>query len=975
MNMQQTRVPAVLLFLLTTLGVLAQVPFDQASYDAWKAAAVGVPEPIVITPDMLDDAMAGQRNTCDCWIEPDASYITINNNSQWNATGFNNADDGSHGPINLPFPFQLYGLNQATAFININGNISFGQTYTTFTSTGFPVNGPAIVAPFWADVDLRGNAGPGNNTVRYKVTPTALYVNWVGVGYYNQQVDKLNNFQVIITNGTDPVVPGGANVSFCYGNMSWTTGSASGGSNGFGGTPATVGPTVEMGSTSSSSGASTSRAWPMTGPSATPMAWTGWTTSSSLRHRHQHRQRAPVVASQTVCDSLILCVGELANLDMVFLSPEPDQITNITFSAPTLSNFTVVSNTSGVSAAMEVEFTPLPVDAGFHEITFEATDNGTPAMTSTYTVVVQVQQGFEFDPAELTVCQNGPPVDLLGAFPGAPPGGDWTGPTGNAHSSTLTPATDLAGDYLYAMGSGTSCASTGLVTVSILDPPDAGTDATLAICTTDAPLALFPLLGGTPDTTGSWSGTTGAPFPGNYDPAIHPGGVYTYVVPGFGPCGNDTATVTVQRVLAQSAGTDASLTLCMDAPLLTMLGALGGTPDSTGTWSGPAGPVPSGTFDVNSDPVGVYTYTVSPAAPCPAQSATLTLATDPLPNAGIDATVVRCADAAVVPLFPLLGPGTDQGGVWQYPTGQLQSGTLDPAVDPSGNYLYIATGIGACAHRVDTAVVAVTINPLPEVDFTAEPVAGCAPLAVSLQNTTPPQYAGGQCTWTFGDGSSGPGCGTVTHWYQDPGSYSVTLTVTTPEGCTDALFRPGLILVEPAPLADFQFSPNPGTELNNTVWFFNDDPHAVAYAWTVNGELFGTASTVQYTFNNVIGDEYEVCLRVEDRYGCVDSVCQIVPIVITTIFVPNAFTPDGDGVNDVFRPIFMDVDPTQHELQIFDRWGQLVWRTTDPNEGWDGRHRDGGPVLPQGVYVWRLATLPSFTADKVERIGTVTLLK
>jgi gliding motility-associated-like protein len=954
----------------------AQVPNDQATYDAWKATQLGEPEPIIITPDMLDGGMAGQRSTCDCWIEPDASYTTINNSSQWNATGFNNADDGSHGPINLPFPFQLYGLNQTTAFININGNISFGQTYTTFTSTGFPVTGPAIVAPFWADVDLRGNAGPGNNTVRYKVTPTALYVNWIGVGYYNMQVDKLNNFQVIITNGTDPAVPGGANVSFCYGDMAWTTGSASGGSGGFGGTAATVGANRGNGVDFIQFGRFNQPGMAYDGPFGANDG-VDWLDDKFFYFSTDIATGnvPPVVASQSVCDSLILCVGELANLDMVFLSPEPDQITVADFVAPTLSNFTIVTNTSGVSAQIEVEFTPLPADVGFHEITFTATDNGTPPMTTTYSVVVQVQQGFEIDPAELAVCQNGPVVDLLDVLSGAPPGGEWTTPSGDAHSGTLDPSTDAPGDYLYAIGAGLSCASTGLVSVSIQPPPNAGTDATVSICTTDDAIELFPLLGGAPDANGSWINPNGQPFTTDYDPATHIGGAYRYIVPGVGPCANDTATVMVERIQAVDAGLDATLTLCMDATPLEMLGALGGNPDGTGTWTGPAGPVPSGIFNVDTDPVGEYTYTMTAAAPCPSQSSTLTLATDPLPNAGGDATVVRCADAAMVPLFPLLGAGTDVGGQWQHPTGQVHSGTLDPAADPSGEYLYIVTGIGACAHRVDTAVVAVTVNPLPEVDFMAEPLAGCAPLEVTLENTTPPQYAGGECTWNFGDGSSGPGCGTVTHWYQDPGVYSVTLTVTTPEGCTDDLFMPGLILVEAPPEAVFLFSPNPGTELNNTIRFFNEDPRAILFEWTVDGVPFGAERNAEYTFNNVIGDEYEVCLRVEDRYGCEDSHCRIVPIVIPTIFVPNAFTPDGDGLNDVFRPVFVDVDPEHHELMIFDRWGDLVFRTTDPNEGWDGRHRRGGPILPQGVYVWRLTTLPRYTADKVERTGTVTLLK
>ncbi|MBK9074774.1 MAG: hypothetical protein IPL77_07275 [Flavobacteriales bacterium] len=169
-----------------------------------RACAAFAPDPYV---------QRGGGATCDCWITPDASYTTIDNNSQWDASGFHNADDGSYGPIMLPFQFYLYGSFYNVAYININGNVSFGAYYGTFSSTGFPFNGYTMAAPFWADVDLRG-PGVTNNIVQYKVTPTAMLVNWTNVGYYNSMTDKVNTFQLVITEGTDPLVPNGANVSF-----------------------------------------------------------------------------------------------------------------------------------------------------------------------------------------------------------------------------------------------------------------------------------------------------------------------------------------------------------------------------------------------------------------------------------------------------------------------------------------------------------------------------------------------------------------------------------------------------------------------------------------------------------------------------------------------------------------------------------------------------------------------------------------
>jgi gliding motility-associated-like protein len=218
-------------------------------------------------------------------------------------------------------------------------------------------------------------------------------------------------------------------------------------------------------------------------------------------------------------------------------------------------------------------------------------------------------------------------------------------------------------------------------------------------------------------------------------------------------------------------------------------------------------------------------------------------------------------------------------------------------------------------------------------------------------------------------------CGTLAHTYTDPGSYAVTLTVTTPQGCTDQLTQPGAVLVQPAPKATFVWTPNPGTELNSNLYFSATDPYATTFAWDFAGLGSSDARQVYHEFQNEFGDTYDVCLQVWDRYGCTDTLCQVVPIVVPSLFTPNAFTPDGDGKNEVFFPVTADMVDEEHELLVFDRWGELIFQTTDARKGWDGRAMSGGDVLPQGVYVWRLVERKAFTADKAAWFGTVTLLK
>lgn len=148
-------------------------------------------------------------------------------------------DDGSSvAPIPLGFAFNFCGNIYTEVYINNNGNLTFGAPLGTFTPFAFPSVGPPMIAPFFADVDTR-NLQSG--IVRYRSTGTRFTVTWSCVGYFNQKVNRLNTFQVILSNGFDPLVGIGHNVCFCYGNMSWTTGDVSGGTNGLGGTPATVG--------------------------------------------------------------------------------------------------------------------------------------------------------------------------------------------------------------------------------------------------------------------------------------------------------------------------------------------------------------------------------------------------------------------------------------------------------------------------------------------------------------------------------------------------------------------------------------------------------------------------------------------------------------------------------------------------------------------------------------------------------------
>jgi Nidogen-like/HYR domain len=155
-------------------------------------------------------------------------------------------DDGSSPLVNLPFAIDFFGNTYNTAYVNNNGNITFNGPLSTFTPSNIVNVRTPLIAPFWADVDTRGQ---GSQPVQYGAISAgatqvnghpAFCVNWVNVGYYSSGTDKLNSFQLLLVDRSD-VDPGDFDIVFNYDKVQWETGSASGGSGGLGGSSARVG--------------------------------------------------------------------------------------------------------------------------------------------------------------------------------------------------------------------------------------------------------------------------------------------------------------------------------------------------------------------------------------------------------------------------------------------------------------------------------------------------------------------------------------------------------------------------------------------------------------------------------------------------------------------------------------------------------------------------------------------------------------
>lgn len=156
-------------------------------------------------------------------------------------------DDGSTGLVNIGFNINFFGSNYSSLYVNNNGNTTFTGRLSTYTPFGITGGSMPMLAPFFADVDTRNAASAmvqyGQDIIGGR---NAFGVNWINVGYYSTQADKLNSFQLVMIDRSD-IASGDFDFEFNYDQILWETGSASGGSGGFGGTPAHAGWTNGIG--------------------------------------------------------------------------------------------------------------------------------------------------------------------------------------------------------------------------------------------------------------------------------------------------------------------------------------------------------------------------------------------------------------------------------------------------------------------------------------------------------------------------------------------------------------------------------------------------------------------------------------------------------------------------------------------------------------------------------------------------------
>lgn len=548
-------------------------------------------------------------------------------------------------------------------------------------------------------------------------------------------------------------------------------------------------------------------------------------------------------------------------------------------------------------------------------------------------------------------CLSDPSTNLSATFPG----GTWNG-TGitNTTTGTFDPATAGLGTH-QIIYTAPGCGSSDTIQVVVNDVFDATITPAGPFCASNANTFLVAA-----DPGGTWSGPGIVnASTGEFSPSTAGAGTHTITYTIGGGCG-DTQTTNIQVIADADATINPAGPFCITDPALNLTAVQTG-----GVWSGTGiTSAANGTFNPATAGTGTHTITYTISGVCGDTQTTDIIVTDTIAST-ITPAGPYCLDHAAVNLT-----AANPGGTWSG-TGitNANTGTFDPAVSGPGSFVITYTIGGNCGTTSTTTIV---VNDLPAVSFTVDNASGCTPVQFTVTNTSTP--VGTNCSWSVNGNPVSSGCASYSDTYVIPGCYDISLETTDANGCTSSATVVDMVCVYAIPNADFDWGPTDATVLDPVINFTNQSTGASSYEWNFAGLDSSNAVNPSFTFPDNEAGSYDVCLTATSPNGCQDSICKIIVIYDEfLVYVPNAFTPDGDGVNDIFMPIVSGHDPKAYEFMIFNRWGELIFSATSSQVGWDGTYK--GVMSKEDVYVWKLKLKREYDGEKKVYYGHVSLLK
>ncbi len=603
---------------------------------------------------------------------------------------------------------------------------------------------------------------------------------------------------------------------------------------------------------------------------------------------------------------------------------------------------------------------------GAYTYTF-ISNNACPNDAATVQLTVELPPFVSGD-EQLDLCYAGGEMDLNALSGGLPAGGDWT-LNATPINSPVSAAMAQSGSYLYTFEAGAVCGTlTFELDLTLVEPLSAGDGAVLNVCSNAEPFNPETVLtNASPGGTWLFNGTPADDL--TFDPSQNTSGVYTYVIPAIGPCpGQESAIeVIVDEGFAFSAGPD--LEVC----------------SMEGDVSFGINLCTNCTYDWTPSNLLENATTATPTFNVPFASQTTTYTFSVIASNG----VCQVTDEVVFTVHPtptlfVSGPSTlcdNETGLWNGAGAPelvwTVEGDEEPNVgssiqiNPSENFTLSLTGTNEFG-CTNTTSFEVNVFESPSFDFVSPSADDCAPIAISL-DLPPSDNPDLTLSWML-DGSQYTQ-NTLVELSQ-AGVYDLTLLVESTNGCANAYTTDAAIQVYPTPLPSFTYAPETLSALNPLVNFQNLTQDDADFVWDFGGMDESTAFSPSYLFPELPDMGYRVCLEATNSFGCFAESCQDLYFPgELLVYVPSAFTPDNDNLNEVFKPIVTGFEPETYRFSIYNRWGEQIFTTDNPNAAWNGSVNGGDYYAPNGAYVWTVEVTDAYSAERRQLKGHVTLIR
>jgi gliding motility-associated-like protein len=311
---------------------------------------------------------------------------------------------------------------------------------------------------------------------------------------------------------------------------------------------------------------------------------------------------------------------------------------------------------------------------------------------------------------------------------------------------------------------------------------------------------------------------------------------------------------------------------------------------------------------------------------------------------------------------------------WTFEGGNpASSSNQNPSVSFSDLGYHIVTVTVLENNCIKTYTDSVRVDPNPIADFTVLDNGGCEPFRAIFDNLSTTASIEYNYLWNFGDGSTSND-NNPDHIYENAGVYDVSLLLTNITGCLDDDFilKSNLITVQQTPIANFSIEPQGSISIfDPTVNITNLAEGSTSCNYTFLEENVFDECDFEFLFQNTTSPQ-PIIQIVSNDFGCASTITKYIRFTDHVVYVPTAFTPNGDGINDILKVVAAGV--TKIHFEIFDRFGQLVFESFDIDRGWDGTYLSNQFYAMNGVYNWRIR-IADLNLQNQDYRGSTTLIR